>query len=115
MGSGKPLVQRNLAALVKGAHGDRERLSAGVALVEARTVRLALHERGLIDNAAMRADRAVCPEALFEPRASLGFSGKDRILEVGHGVHFAFASAAVSAAIRSGTSEAGIENGNTMP
>src|SRR5205823_2475530 len=43
--SGKPLVERNLAALVQGPYSHRERLTASVAVVEARTVALALHER----------------------------------------------------------------------
>src|SRR5258708_6916776 len=55
MRSGKPLVQRNVAALVQRADRDGERLAAGVALVQAGARGLAVHQRCLIDGAAFRA------------------------------------------------------------
>ena len=55
MRHGQPRMQRNFRALVKRANRDREGLTASVALIEAGTVRLAFHERRLIDNAAVRA------------------------------------------------------------
>src|SRR5260221_4340067 len=86
VGCGKPLVQRNLAALIQRANRDRERLAAGIALIEAVAMTLALHECGVIHSAAMRADRAIRPELPFKPLASLGFVIKDRLRQVTHGL-----------------------------
>src|SRR6185437_9070729 len=67
MRSGKPLVERHLGALVQRAHGHGERLAAGVALVHARASALALHEGGLIDHAAMRAEATMRPDPRLKP------------------------------------------------
>ena len=49
------------------------------ALVQARAMGLALHERGFANHAAVRADRTIGPKAGFKPFAGLGFVVKDRI------------------------------------
>src|SRR5438067_1370638 len=85
MGCAQPLVQRYVAALVERAHGDGEGFTASVALVEAGARALALHERRLIDNAALGADRTLWPEPSFQPLT--GFVGvvEDRVGKVaGH-------------------------------
>jgi hypothetical protein len=71
MRHGKPCMQRNLTALIERANGHGEGLTASVALIEAGTVRLASHERGLIDNTAMRTGAAVRPNPCFKPFAGM--------------------------------------------
>ena len=75
----KPFVQGNVAALVQSADCDRERLAAGIALIEARAMRLALQESLLIDNAAMRADPAFGQIRASSHSRSLGLVMEDRI------------------------------------
>ena len=79
MRHGQPRMQRNLGALVKRANGDRERLKAGVALVEAGARRLALHERGAVLSLAMRANWAIRPNPSLKPLAGSFFVVKDRV------------------------------------
>lgn len=73
MRSGKPLVQRDVAAFVQRADRDGERFAASVALVQAGAGCLALHQGRLIDGAAMRANRAARPQFSLKPFA--GFLG----------------------------------------
>ncbi len=79
MRGSKPRVQRNLAALIKRPDRHAKWFAASVTLVEARTMRFTMHERGLIYNAAMRADRAVRPNPRFKPFAGFGFVGEYRV------------------------------------
>ena len=85
MRRGKPFVQRDLAALVQRAHGRREWLLASVALVEARTMGLALHQRRFTNHATVRAEAPVLPNPRFKPFAGGGFVSEDRIGKVSHG------------------------------
>ena len=73
---GQPFVQRECATLVQRADSDRERLAAGVALVQAGTRGLALHERGFVYHATMRADRPILPQPSLKPLAGLVSSWK---------------------------------------
>src|SRR5437879_770051 len=79
----KPLGQRDFGALEYGVDGDSELLAARrfVALVHARTVRLALKlgELFLIRVAAMRANPTVGPNAGFQPFAGCGLVLEDRV------------------------------------
>src|SRR6185437_7506173 len=82
-GSHKPFVERHMGALEQRSDHDRELLTAGIALVVARTG----GDSGCLgDCAAIAADRALRPEMAFEPGS--GFVGilENRILEFcGHG------------------------------
>ena len=75
----EPLVERYLAALIQGADRDCEGLATCVALVQARTMRLAFHGRCFVDGAAMRADGAIGPKASLKPFTGLCFVVKDRV------------------------------------
>src|SRR6185312_15106430 len=57
----RPLRKGEMARLYDGADSHGERLAACVALIHAVAMRLALNERGLIDDAAVRAHRAIRP------------------------------------------------------
>ena len=57
MDSSQPITHLDMAVLKHGPHLDREFFSAGVALVEARTVALAGQAPGATDNAALRQTR----------------------------------------------------------
>ncbi len=78
-------MERNLAALVKRAHGYGERLATGVALEQAGAMGLASHERCFANRAAMWADRAIGPKASLKPFTGLGFIMEDRIGKIVHG------------------------------
>ena len=77
-----------ICALIKRADRDAKRLTAGVALVEARTMGFTLHERGLVDDAAVRADAAFRPDPSLKPFADFGFVLEDRIGKVAHGIPY---------------------------
>src|SRR5260370_41614531 len=86
MCSEKPFVQRDMAALVERAHGRREGLLTGAALVEAGAGALALKLRSLVYRAAMRADRTIGPAQGFKVLAGGGFVGENLGGKVaGHG------------------------------
>jgi len=85
MRSGKPLVQRYLAALVQRADRDGEGLAAGVALVKARTVGFALHLGRFGHNATMRADWAFRPKPRFKPHTGLVVIVENGVRKVAHG------------------------------
>lgn len=70
-----PDVQLNLAALEDGANGHGEWLLTGTALVDAGARGLALKLRGFVDDAAVRADRAIRPMEDFEVLAGGVFVG----------------------------------------
>ena len=80
----QPLVQRDMRTLVHGTHGRCERLAAILALVEARARRLALHQRGITDRAAMRADATICPAQRFKVEAGGVFIVEDWIGKFRH-------------------------------
>src|SRR5258705_4900424 len=61
-----PSIELDLAALEHGANGHREGLLAGAALVDAGTCRLAFEFGSLVDDATMRADRAIGPVKAFQ-------------------------------------------------
>src|SRR5690348_1158540 len=89
MRRGQPLVERHLGTLVQRAHRYRERLAAGIAVVEAGTRSLALHQGGLAHNATMRAARAVLPKLRLKPFTRLVGVVKHRVRKVvglGHGL-----------------------------
>src|SRR4051812_31232216 len=71
MGRSKPLIQRNLTALIEGANGHSERLTTSVALIKAGAGCRALHQRGFVNNAAMRTNRTMRPEFGLQPYAGL--------------------------------------------
>jgi len=79
MRRGEPLVQRDMAALVQRADCHSERLATSIALIQAGAVRLAVHERGFVDRAALGANGTVWPNPCLKPLA--GFVGivKDRV------------------------------------
>jgi len=83
---GKPLRERDFAALEYGLDGDGELLTALVALLQAGTV-LAAFQLGhmFFGNAAMRPDRAWRPNPSFEPLTGFGLVAEDRVLKVRHG------------------------------
>ena len=81
----QPLVQRHLGTLVKRPDRHRKRLAAGVALVEAGVMGLAMHQRGLVGHAAMRAHRAVRPQLGFHLLAGLGLIGELGAIQNRHG------------------------------
>lgn len=58
-------MKRYMAAFVKRAHGNGKRFFALVALVKPLAMRFALHKRGLVSSGAVRAYRAVGPDAVF--------------------------------------------------
>ena len=60
--TGKCLPQPILM-VIQGADRYRERLATGVAIVESRTMRLAIHERGFAYGATVRANRAIGPNS----------------------------------------------------
>jgi hypothetical protein len=68
------------ASLMYFCSGKSMHFSSGV---DTWTVRLAVHERGLIENAAMRASATVCPNPCLKPFAGLVFVGKDRVEKIG--------------------------------
>src|SRR5436189_174501 len=72
-----PNMQLDLAALKHGANGYREGLLTGAALVDAGARRLALKLGSLIDNATMRADRAIRPVKAFQMLPGGVFVGID--------------------------------------
>lgn len=82
----QPFEQRDMAGLVHGADLDRELLAALVALLQARTGRLALQlaDLGRICVAAMRACRAVRPEQTLKKGVSGGFIVKIELGQDGH-------------------------------
>lgn len=80
-----PFIQRDVAAFHDRADCDGKRLTASVALVQARTVGPALNERGLIHNAAMRANRTIWPMQLFEMLPRLVGVGENRKRQISHG------------------------------
>ena len=67
----EPNMHRDMAGLHDGADLDRERLTAGVALVEADPVALALERAATADHATMRADPPIRPY----PRLDVSVSG----------------------------------------
>jgi hypothetical protein len=71
MRGAQPFVQRHMRALIERPDRDREGLATGVALIEAGAVALALHGRGLANDAALRADRPFRPQPSFKPCAGL--------------------------------------------
>src|SRR4051812_44784713 len=83
----QPLGQRQLGTLEYGFDRDRELLAAFGALVEASAVGLALQrlDLGLIDVAAMGANRAIRPNQSLKPFAGFGLVLKDRVLQ--NGIH----------------------------
>ena len=88
---GKPLRQRNLAALEYRLDRDRELLAALAALVEARTVRFAIERRHVFARSpAVRADRPFRPNPCLQPRPSLGVVGENRVLKVRSDAKFHF-------------------------
>lgn len=63
----QPQAQRQVTVLENRVDPHRERLAAGVALVQARTGRLAVQTPDLVARGlAMRADRAIRPKLLFD-------------------------------------------------
>src|SRR5258708_28446806 len=86
MRSEQPLMQRDMRALIQRAHGGRERLLAGAALVQTGARALALEFGGLVYGATMRADWAIRPTELFEVSAGGFFVSENRVCEIaGHG------------------------------
>ena len=79
----QPFVERNLAALEHGAHGDSELFATIVALDEARAVLLADKARR-IERATMRTGRTFGPTQVFQILAGLGFVSELRGGEVRH-------------------------------
>src|SRR6202043_1366540 len=67
---------------VQRAHGGRERLLAGAALVEAGARTAALKLGRLAHNAAMGASRAIGPAQGFKVLAGGGFVGKNLVGKV---------------------------------
>ena len=80
---GQPLGQRNLGTLENRLHGHGELVTALGALVEARTMGLALKrlDLGLIDVATMRANRAIRPNPSLKPFAGFGFVVENGVFE----------------------------------
>ena len=68
-----------MASFHDGAHGHAKRLAAGIALEQTWAVALAFHQGGIIDGAAMRANRTHRPMQRFHVGASGVFVIKDRI------------------------------------
>ena len=58
----QPQMQRQVAILENRTHANRKRLAAGVALVQARTRRLAVQAANARRLATMRTDRAIRPK-----------------------------------------------------
>ncbi len=81
----KPFVQRDMASLVQRVDRHRKRLATSVALIQTRTMRLASHECGLIHDAAVRANRAIRPNACFKPLSGFVFVMENRLRKVAHG------------------------------
>ena len=87
---GKPLGQRDLAALQHGADRDGELFAALVALIQASTVRLAFKHGDLLSLgvAAMRANGTIRPNAASSHSRASVSSVKIGFLEVrGHDRH----------------------------
>lgn len=72
----QPGIQGNLGVLVDGAHGHAKGLLTGVAPVDARTGRLALEGRGLVQNATMGARAAIGPKQRLKVLAGGGGVGE---------------------------------------
>ena len=72
-------MERDFGVFEDGPDGDRELLFAGAAVPEASAVRLALHACGLIEHAAVRADRAFGPQDFLK-------MGAGRVVVVEHRV-----------------------------
>src|ERR1700730_4109966 len=77
MSGEQPFVQRNVRTLIQRAHGRREWLLTGPALVQARSRRLAVQFGCFTNNAAMRAYRTIRPAQCLEMLASGGFIGEN--------------------------------------
>src|SRR5262245_36271392 len=73
-----------MARLHHRAGRDAKGLAASVALIHARTMRLALDQRCLIDRAAMRADWAVRPADRLEMLAGFIFVFENGGRKCGH-------------------------------
>src|SRR5207302_2050385 len=84
---GQPFRERELAALENGLDRHRELLAAGVALVDAGAVGLALKLGHVLGgNAAVRADWAMGPNPSLKPFAGEVIILENRVLQVGgHG------------------------------
>src|ERR1700686_1202670 len=82
VGSEQPLVQRDMRTLIQRAHGGCEGLLTGAALVEAGARALALEFGGLVDGAAMRADRAIRPAKGFEMLPGCIFVSENRVSKI---------------------------------
>jgi hypothetical protein len=74
--------QWNVATFHDGAVRHRERATAGIALMQAGTVRHALQASDVLDGAAMRARRTIRPSDRFHVFAGGIFIMEDRIGEV---------------------------------
>ncbi len=74
----QPVPHGDVARLEDGPDLHGEGLAAGVALVEADPVGLALERAGLVHNATMRADAAIRPD----PSLNIGIGG-GFVIEVG--------------------------------
>ncbi len=87
VGREKPLVQRDFGTLEHGSNGRGELLAAflRVALIHARTVRLAVQRRGVANETAMRTDRAMRPTRALKMLAGLVGVGEDWIGQVHSG------------------------------
>src|SRR3546814_472104 len=81
----QPLVQRHLGALKDGADGDGELLAAGTAEPQTGPRALALDAAGIVDHAAVRADRTMRPADGLKMLAGRLLSLETRCSNVGHG------------------------------
>ena len=86
----KPLMQRDMGALVKRTDAHGELLAAGIAVMPAGTHGLALEGRHSFELAAIGAEHAIGPALLFEVVAGCVFVVKDRIGEIAHDYAFPF-------------------------
>jgi len=86
----RPFPIGDVAAFHYTAHLDRERFTAGIALVEARTMRFASQLSGDLPRcSAVRADRTVRPPDRLEMPASFVLVAENRIGKaesLGHGL-----------------------------
>ena len=81
-----PLVQRNLGTLQDGADGDRELLTAGVALDDTIAVRNAVKPGDTLDFATVRANRPVGPVDRLQMLTGSVVIEKGGVVHVAHGI-----------------------------
>lgn len=82
----EPFVQRYLGTLIDRPYSHRELLAAGIALIDALTVRLALQLRSFVYRTTMWTFWTIGPAGLFKVRAGFVFILENGIAD-NHGLY----------------------------